>query len=129
MTATGIYPTGISLPNVSGLIDPFTGEGIGNAMTSGYIAADLSYKALLANRFDDAYLKEYEINVKKRLASELKTSTTLQNLSRHSWLLNLVIGKASSNSEIQEFISGMVANEHAKEELKSVFFYLKLLFK
>lgn len=125
-----LYSHGVMLVgDAAGLIDPFTGEGIGNAMTSGYISAEVAYRASLANRFDNIYLREYEILLKKRLASELKTSTALQNLSRHKWLLNMVIGKAATSKEIKEFISGMLANENAKEELKSPFFYLKLLFK
>ena len=125
-----IHGQGVMLVgDAAGLIDPFTGEGIGNAMTSGYIAADMAYKASLANRYDDTYLKEYDNLVKKSLSGELKTSSALQVLCGYKYLLNLVIGKASRNEEVRDFISGMIANEKTKEELKSPLFYLKLLFK
>lgn len=125
-----LYGNGVMLVgDAAGLIDPFTGEGIGNAMTSGYLAADIAYKASLADRYDDNYLKEYETTLKKKIAAELKTSSNLQTLSGYKFLLNLVIGKAAANEDLRDFISGMIANEKTKEELKSPLFYLKLLFK
>jgi geranylgeranyl reductase family protein len=124
------YADGVLLVgDAAGLVDPFTGEGIGNAMTSGMLAAELIYKANLAGRSDAAYLSEYNRQLQGKLAAELKTSTLLQILSGRKYLLNLVIGKAAKSAEIRALISGMIADEKTKEELKSPLFYLRLLFR
>jgi len=115
--------------DAAGLIDPFTGEGIGNAMTSGYLASEIGYNAITAQRYDIAYLADYETKIKQNLGNELALSTRLQKLSSYKFLLNFVIGKAAKNEEVRDYISGMIANEHSKTELKNFWFYLKLLFK
>lgn len=42
------------------LIDPFTGEGIGNAMISGRIAAETAVSAIQSDRFDGGFLERYD---------------------------------------------------------------------
>ena len=41
--------------------------------------------------------------------------------------MNLVINKASKNKKIADWISLMIADENAKEELTGMFTYVKLL--
>jgi menaquinone-9 beta-reductase len=43
------------------LIDPFTGEGIGNALYSGMMAANQIAESIKQQRFDAAFLKQYDI--------------------------------------------------------------------
>lgn len=118
----------ILLGDAASLIDPFTGEGMGNAMKSGRLAAEVIGKAIEMDNFSADLLKEYEINLWNDLGNEIKTSYYLQRLGRFKRLLNFVIDKAYGNKKVQEAISGMVANEEAKKELFSPMFYLKLLF-
>ncbi len=113
--------------DAASLIDPFSGEGVGNAMTSGKIAAEWIDSAIKTNDFSETFLKQYEEAVWKELGNELKTSYQLQRMGKRKFLLNLVIGKASRNREIRETISGMIANENAKQSLINPLFYLKLL--
>ena len=87
-------PMGVELLPVSGdnflltgdaasLVDPFSGEGIGNALYSGMLAAYAIEKAMQENRYDAAFLKEaYDGPLYKRLGNELKLSTSLQRLCR-----------------------------------------------
>ncbi len=116
------------LGDAAGLIDPFTGEGIGNAMGSAKIAIEIALKAFKNNDFSKKMFSEYDYRVWSEFGPELKTSTKLQNLANYKSLLNLVINKASRNSEIQEIISGMLTKEIPKEKLSNPLFYMKLLF-
>lgn len=118
----------ILLGDAASLIDPFSGEGVGNAMTSAKVANPVLKKAFEQNDFSEAFLKEYEEELWKELGPELKTSYQLQRMGKIKPLLNLVVGKASKSREIQETISGMLANETAKKSLINPMFYLKLLF-
>jgi flavin-dependent dehydrogenase len=116
------------LGDAAGLVDPFTGEGIGNAMESGKIAAEVILKAKKINNFSKQILSEYDKELWGYLGSELKTSTLLLKLAHYKVLLNFVIDRASRNKNIENMISGMLTNEVPKTELSNPMFYLKTLF-
>ena len=116
------------LGDAAGLVDPFTGEGIGNAMASAKFAVEVAQKALKENDFSKKMLSTYHKLVWDELGSELRTSTKLQNLSNYRMLLNIIINKASRNKEIQDVISGMLTKEISKDKLSNPLFYLKVLF-
>ena len=116
------------LGDAAGLVDPFTGEGIGNAMESGKIAANIVLKAKKINNFSSQILSEYDKVLWEYLGSELKTSTLLLKLAHYRILLNFVIDRASRNKNIKNMISGMLADEVPKTELSNPMFYLKTLF-
>jgi geranylgeranyl reductase family protein len=110
------------------LIDPFTGEGIGNALYSGMLAADTIEHAIKANRFDHDFLKEYETAFYDRQWDELKMSHTLQRLCKFPWLFNFVVNKAHKNKALRETISCMFENADLRAKFRNPFFYFKLLF-
>ena len=116
------------LGDAAGLIDPFTGEGIGNAMASAKFAVEVASQAKKNNDYSKDVLSKYHKLVWDELGSELRTSTKLQNLSNYRTLLNIVINKASRNKDIQDIISGMLTKEISKDKLSNPLFYLKVLF-
>ena len=116
------------LGDAAGLVDPFTGEGIGNAMVSGQIAAETAAQAKEKNDFSKKYLKKYDKKLWDHLGSELNTSAKLLKLARSKFLLNFVIDRAARNKKVRDIMSGMLANEIPKTELSNPLFYLKILF-
>lgn len=114
--------------DAASLIDPFTGEGIGNAMVSGMHAADWAKKAHEASRFDKAFLSEYGTEVLALLKDELRLSHAMQRLVNWKWLLNTVIKKAGRSEEIADAISCMFDDLEEREKLISPSFYMKVLF-
>lgn len=110
------------------LIDPFTGEGIGNAMFSGMYAALQAEKCLRQNNFSATFMKQYDEVLYKRLWSELLLSYRMQQLVSFPWLFNLVVRKANSNKLLSETISCMFEDLDIRARLKSPSFYFKLLF-
>lgn len=113
--------------DAASLIDPFSGEGIGNAMTSGKFASEAIDRAVKANDHSPAFMQWYDENLWAEIGPELKTSYLLQKMGRHKWLLNMVIGKASKSKEVRDTISGMLVNEEARKSFISPMFYVKLL--
>ncbi len=111
------------------LIDPFSGEGIGNAMMSASLATERLDKVLDNGGATRANLAPYEQAVRDEMWEELKTSHRLQKMGQHKWLLNFVISRASNSPHVAETISDMLADRDRKEELTNWWFYLKLLFK
>ena len=116
------------LGDAAGLIDPFTGEGIGNALYSGKIAAQIAAEAKQANDFSEAFLAKYDRELWQILGDELAVSTKLQHIGRIRFLLNFVIKKAAYSQHVREIISGMMANQIPKTKLANPLFYVKLFF-
>jgi menaquinone-9 beta-reductase len=115
--------------DAASLIDPFTGEGIGNAMTSGEIAAGIIRKAFASKNFSSGSLKEYDRLVKNKLERELKMSRRIKRLASSETLFNFVVKKAAANREIREMFPGMYSDPAIKSKLADPLFYLRLLFK
>ena len=118
----------VLLGDAASLIDPFSGEGVGNAMLSAKIASKYIDRAFRENFFHGDMLIEYEKEMWQEIGAEMKTSYMLQRIGGIKPLLNLVVGKAQRSREIRETISGMLGNEETKKALISPLFYLKLLF-
>ena len=113
--------------DAASLIDPFTGEGIGNAMISGERAAKWALQAKAAGDASAAALKGYETDVLRYLQNELRISHTMQKLGRWKWLLNTVIRKASRSQDLADAISMMFDDESEREKLISPAFYFRVL--
>jgi len=111
------------------LIDPFTGEGIGNAMISGMIAAKHIKNALEQERFDAKFLSAYDKEVYDILWSELRISRTLQKFSKYAKLFNYVVNKASVNDDFRNMITCMFDDLELRKKLNNPRLYFKLLFK
>ena len=116
------------LGDAAGLVDPFTGEGIGNAMVSGMYASRVASKAIKLNNYKDAIFEEYDSLLWNELGGELRTSSKLADLARHSFLLNFVINRAVRNKGVRDIISGMLSQEISKDDLSRPSFYFKILF-
>lgn len=116
------------LGDSAALIDPFTGEGIGNAMISGMQAAECVAKLYGKKDFSSEKLKAYDQAIYKRLSSELNLSKKLQELSRYPWLFNFVVNKASKSTDLQELMSCMFENVDIRKKLSNPLFYLKIIF-
>lgn len=114
--------------DAAALVDPFTGEGMGNAMYSGWIASEVIDKAYKANDFSEKTLIEHDKWIEKDLQKELNMSYNMQRLGKNKMLLNFIISKASKNAEAREMIAGTLSNPDAKGSYFNPLFYLKILF-
>lgn len=117
------------LGDAASLIDPFTGEGIGNALYSARTAVETAVAASEAGDYSARFLKCYGNRLWDALGDELKISTRMQQLARRKSLLNLVIDRAAGDPEMEELFSGMIANALPKRRFVNPLFYLKLLFR
>jgi len=109
------------------LVDPFSCEGIGNAMTSGECANQVIRNCFKKNSFSGCDLSEYDQKLERRLGKELRISGTIRKLSCSPGLFNFVINKARKNKEIKELLSGMYTNENLRAKLTKPSFYFNLI--
>ncbi|MBI20106.1 MAG: hypothetical protein CMB73_05975 [Euryarchaeota archaeon] len=105
--------------DAASLVDPFSGEGIGNALLSGKLASD---HIIQGKPYQDYQKEIWEI-----LGPELTNSLRMQNMSRKKWLINWFVGKAGKKPEIQEMMTEMIASKETQENLHSPIFMLKTL--
>ena len=113
--------------DAASLIDPFTGEGIGNAMVSGDLAAQTAIEATDIQDFSAAFLRRYERRVLRALKTELRLSHMMQRLANCKWLLNFVIAKAARSPQIVGAISQMFDDIEKRKKLVSPSFFLRVL--
>ena len=114
--------------DAASLIDPFTGEGIGNAILSGYTAAQQAKEAIEIKNFSGTALKKYDEAIYRRLGDELSLSYRMQKLVKYPWLFNFVVRKANRNKVLRETIMVMFEDIDIRDRLRKPSFYFKLLF-
>ena len=114
--------------DAASLIDPFTGEGIGNALYSGRNAAIQAANAVKANNFSKSALAQYDSEIERAMGAELRLSHRLQKLVMYPMLFNLIVNISNRNKQVKELISCMFYEVDIREKLTKPSFYFKLLF-
>lgn len=117
----------VLIGDAAGLIDPFTGEGIGNAMCSGKIAAQVAAEICPGTDYSAARLQIYSDRLWEVLGGELNLAYKLQRTARFTPLVNLVVSRAGKRREVADWISDMIAGKISKRELLSPLTYMRLL--
>lgn len=111
------------------LVDPLTGEGIGNAFYSGFIAAEQVQKCLEVENYSAEFLRAYDVRVSRVLGSEMRLSYRLQRMLMYPWIVNLIANIIASNKKIINVISGMYNDFDLREQLVKPIFWVKMWFK
>ena len=110
------------------LIDPLTGEGIGNAFYSGFIAAEQAAACLKENRFTAEVMSAYDQRVRRVLGKEMKLSYQLQQLLRSKGLANWLGKTIANNPKLIEFMSEMYTDIDLRRKLVRPEFWVRYLF-
>ena len=110
--------------DAASLVDPFTGEGVGNALRSGRIAATHLLSCFRLKQFDEKFNQNFDQLIYAKMGKELKISRTLLNLSKHAWFLNYTVKKANKNEHFKNFLMNTLFQVEMKSNLqKPSFFY------
>ncbi len=111
------------------LVDPMTGEGIGHALYSGWIAAEQAAKCLEENNFSTDFLKAYDARVWRVLGTELRVSTLIQRMGAKMPRFFLAfLRKTVTNLHLAEVVFAMFLNMNLKAKLLNPIFLMKLIF-
>lgn len=115
--------------DAASLIDPFSGEGIGNAIRSGRIAAMHIEKAIAANNFSAAFNKAYDATIYQKMWKEFKISQVLLRMAKMSRFCNFIIKKANSVEYVRQQLTRALADmDHRGSLFFKPGFYWRLLF-
>ena len=90
--------------DAASLIDPVSGDGIGNAILSGKLAAEQVQQCFANNNFSAAFVKKYDQVLYKRAGADMRRKTRiLKTMARMPFLFNaaFVVGQ---NKVIKKFM-------------------------
>lgn len=110
------------------LVDPISGEGIGNAIRSGRFAAQHAIEALKSQQFNAASLMAYDKKIYNLIGDELKFSMFLQWIMRNQFLANSLIHLMARSKKITRFISHLLEELNFFGDWAKWSFYKRLLF-
>jgi geranylgeranyl reductase family protein len=111
------------------LIDPLTGEGIGNAFYSGIIAAEQAAQCLQVENFSENFLFAYDVRIQRVLGSEMKLSYKMQQIGGNPLLLNFVSSIIEGNRKLLEYFSGMYTDFDLREKMLKPWFWIRMWLK
>ena len=116
--------------DAAALIDPFSGEGIANAIRSGRVAAGHIVTCFESNDFSANFNKAYDKEIYRRMWKEFEISRALQYIVTFPALFNFVIKKANQNKYLQKLLIDALANADEKNAiLFEPAFYYRMFFK
>lgn len=114
--------------DAAALIDPLTGEGIGNASVSGRFAALHAAECIKANDFSAKKMEAYDKMVYDRLWKELRISTQLQRSFQYPWLVNIIASLVHNNKRLIEVMTAMFTDIDLRAKFRNPMFFIKMLF-
>ena len=117
----------MAVGDAASLVDPFSGEGIGNALLTAKMTSRHFDKEVHSDGFPEEAAVAYMEDMWGELGKELTNSTKLQKLMRRKRLTNWFIKKASKKKEIGKMMSEMIASKESQEALWSPWFMFKTL--
>jgi flavin-dependent dehydrogenase len=110
------------------LVDPLTGEGVGNALYSGYIAAEQAIDCLKEGRFEPAFMQAYDKRINRVLGKEMKISASFQRMLKYKRMVKWIAKKADGNKHIPGLMSSMFTDLDHRKKLLNPIFILRVLF-
>jgi geranylgeranyl reductase family protein len=117
----------ICVGDAASLVDPFSGEGIGNALVSSKIAISHFDAEKHKDGFPNSEAEAYMVELWNTLGPELTNSFKMQKMVRKTWLMNWIIKKANKKPAIKDMLEQSLSSKEAQEEMKSTWNLLKLL--
>lgn len=111
--------------DAAGLVDPFSGEGIGNAVVSGKLAAEAGAE-MIRDGDSASYTKRLHDAID---ANEIRLHYRLRELARHARLIDFVVGRAAAQADVLAWIPTMTAEKDTmamKRALLSPLTYARL---
>ena len=106
------------LGDAASLIDPLSGEGVGNGMISGKIAAEIAVKALQKNDFSEKFLQLYDKMLWNAIGPEVKSNYKLQRLgTKFPFLLDKLVARANKDESFRKRVESLLPFTGGRTEI------------
>ena len=107
------------------MIDPLTGEGIGNGMYAGIIAAEQALLSLRQNDLSAAALSEYDVRIRRVLGREMEVSYRIQRSLRWPWIVNGLANFINNRPAVTRLLSRMYTDLELRAQVAKPSFWLQ----
>lgn len=111
----------------AGTTYPLTGEGIGKAMETAELAAEIAIEAVGSGRFEESWLRRYDEQLELRFRRAFRQYEAAQRWLRYPFIADLLAGKARRHDEVRGMLEDMLADRRYPTEVLSAWGMLKLL--
>lgn len=106
------------LGDAASLIDPLSGEGVGNAMISGKLAAHVAMEALQKNDFGEEFLGRYDKILWDTIEPEIKANYRIQVLAKKfPFMIDRLIVKASKDEGFRKKVEEILPYTGRRKEI------------
>lgn len=109
------------------MIDPLTGEGIGNGMYAGIIAADQAIASLGANDLSAEGLAEYDVRIRRVLGREMDIAYQIQRSLRFPFLVNGMARVIAGRPDLITTLSRMYTDLDLRSRVSTPGFWLRAM--
>jgi menaquinone-9 beta-reductase len=106
--------------DAAALVDPFTGHGIQNALTSGIMAAEAISSYLAADARDQSRLTAYEARCRSAFEEEVGLGAFLQGLHSRPWLMRGITASCARHSGLRDTFIGLVGHAAPRKSLLAI---------
>lgn len=108
------------LGDAASLIDPLSGEGVGNAMISSKVAAEVAVAALDEGDFSESFLKRYDKKLWDIIGDEIETNYRIQRLGKKlPFLIDKLMMKAKKDEKFRKKFEKMLPYTGGRKEMAS----------
>ncbi len=106
------------LGDAASLIDPLSGEGVGNAMVSGKVATEVAIIAIDKNNSSENVLKEYDKRLWDSIGDEIKTNYRLQVLGKKfPHMIDKLLIKATKDEKFRQRVEKLLPYTGGRKEI------------
>jgi flavin-dependent dehydrogenase len=105
------------LGDAASLIDPLSGEGVGTAMISGKVSAQVAIEALAKGDYSEKFLKEYDKRLWAEIGEEIDADYKVQKLSKQfPFLIDKLMIKASKDEKFRKKVEAMLPTVEGRKK-------------
>lgn len=104
----------ILVGDAASLIDPFTGEGIGNALLSGRLASEAILDAIEKDDFSYNTLRQYEAKIDELMENEFETNYKFQKFGRNPLMFSALVEELSMDKNSMKIATSAFSNTTRK---------------
>jgi len=114
--------------DAASLVDPITGEGVGNAIRSGRVAGKHIIRCFKSADFSGAANKAYDAEIYRRMKNEFRFHLSLQKLLYYPGLLNYILGSAANYPEVELSLKQLIWNLHSGAIFSRILLVFRLIY-